>query len=288
MLDIKNRQNSPEILDLLFLQRIYCEKTERKTILIYLLTFFIPILGFLAKDCYYFLILNSFFIFFSNVLILNRKKEILLATTIKEMIDRELFKLNFEDRDLDFSKEDIQILFNEERNKKFERYKKEINNNGTNKYRGVRDWYSCDNSLGDKKEILNCQKQNVYFTKDLSKKFIISLILMTIIISIIFLITLKNNTLETLIVYYLYPFITFIILIYNDYLNYKDFKNILKKLEKEFYKTDKKKIEEKDLKRVQNLIFLYRQAEYRPPLEIFHKFFSRHLHNNWDKIKSRF
>jgi hypothetical protein len=283
MLDVKNKQNSLEILDLLFLQRIYCEKIEKKTILVYILTFIIAVLGIIAKNCYYLILINFIFIIACNQVILNRKKEILLMSTVKETIDRKLFNLNFENIYLEFSEGDIKKYLNIEKKKNSKRYKKEICNNGTDEYRGVKDWYLCDDTLENEKEVLSYQKQNVYFTENLSKKFIESLIWIIIIILVIVLLSLKNLTLEILLVYYLYPFVTFIILVYNDFLNYRDFKKVLEKLEREFEVMDKKDIEEKDLERIQKLIFLYRQSEYRPPLELFHRFLSRKLHEFWNK-----
>ena len=282
MLDLKNRQNSLEILDLLFLQRIYCEKIERKTIYIYLLTFIIAGLGIITKNYYYLILINFILIIVCNSIVLNRKKEILLMAIIKEIIDRKLFNLNLENIYIEFSETHIKKYLNIEKKRNSRRYEKEINNNGTDEYRGVKDWYLCDDTLENEEEILSYQKQNVYFTENLSKKFVKSLLLLIILILIIILFSLKNFTLEILIVYYLYPFATFIILIYNDFLNYKDFKKVLVKLEVEFDKIDVKNIEEKDLERIQKLIFLYRQSEYRPPLELFHRFFSRELHKFWN------
>lgn len=75
----------------------------------------------------------------------------------------------------------------------------------------------------------------------------------------------------------------------NDFQNYKSFKEILKELKIEFDNIkSKKKIQEKDLEKIQNLIYLYRKTEYRPPLEIIHWKFSKTLHKKWETIKKHF
>lgn len=285
MLDIKNKQNSPEILDLLFLQRILCEKIEYLTIGTYILTFMIPIIGFLAGNCYYFISLNLFLILINNYLIINRKKVISTMVTIKEIIDRTLFRLNLSNVQLECPKEAIEELLIKEKEKKYGRYIKEISNSGIDTYRGVKDWYFYEDTSEDEKNILSCQKQNVYFTEKLSKSFITSITFLIIIIVIGFIIIKPNITIKDIIIYYFYPFSTFITLIWNDFLNYRDFKKILIELKFKFKNLENKKyIQKKDLEEVQNLIFLYRKIEYHPPLEIFHWKFSKSLHLCWEKI----
>lgn len=285
MLDIKNKQNSPEILDLLFLQRILCEKIEYLTIWTYILTLMIPIIGFLTGNCYYFIIVNLSLILINNYLIINRKKTISTMVTIKEIIDRTLFGLNLSNIQLECSKETIEELLIKQKEKKYERYIKEISNSGINTYRGVKDWYFYEDISEDERKILSCQKQNVYFTEKLSKSFKTSIIFFIIIIVIAFIIIKPNITIKDIIVYYFSPFSTFITLIWNDSLNYIDFKKILIELKFKFKNLENKKyIQKKDLEEIQNLIFLYRKTEYRPPLEIFHWKFSKSLHLYWEKI----
>lgn len=285
MINIKDKQNSQEILDLLFLQRIYCEKIEYLTILIYILALMIPIIGFLTESCYYFIVINLFLILLNNYLIIQRKKTISIMVTIKEIIDRTLFGLNLLNPQLECSKETIEELLIKQKEKKSERYIKEISNSGVDTYRGVKDWYFYEDAPEDEKNILACQKQNVYFTKKLSKSFISSITFLIVTLSIAIIIIKPNLIIKDTIIYYLYPFSTFITLTWTDFFNYIDFKQILTELKFKFKSLENKKyIPKKELEEIQNLIFLYRKTEYRPPLEIFHWKFSRNLHSCWEKI----
>ena len=282
MINIKDKQNSQEILDLLFLQRIYCEKIENMTIRIYLFTVFIAIIGIFAQNYYYLIVLNLILIIYTNYLINKRKEKITIMATIKEIIDRTLF--NLKNLRLECSREKIK-----EKEKKAKRYNKEISNSGTDKYRGVRDWYLYEEKLNDEQIILSCQKQNCYFTENLLGSFSKSISFLIFLIFIVLLCYGRQTTIEKLITYYLYPLATFLTLILNDFQNYKSFKDILKELKIEFDNIkNKKKIQEKDLEKIQNLIYLYRKTEYRPPLEIIHRKFSRILHKKWEKIKNIF
>lgn len=287
MINIKNKQNSQEILDLLFLQRIYCEKIENMTIKIYLFTVFIAIIGIFAQNYYYLIVLNLILIIYTNYLINKRKEKITIMATIKEIIDRTLF--NLKNLRLECSREKIEEYLIVEKEKKAKRYNKEISNSGTDKYRGVRDWYSYEEELNDEQIILSCQKQNCYFTESLLGSFSKSILILVFLIFIVLLCYGIQVTIEKLIIYYLYPFATFLTLIMNDFQNYKSFKEILKELKIEFDNIkSKKKIQEKDLEKIQNLIYLYRKTEYRPPLEIIHWKFSKTLHKKWETIKKHF
>lgn len=287
MINIKNKQNSQEILDLLFLQRIYCEKIENMTIKIYLFTVFIAIIGIFAQNYYYLIVLNLILIIYTNYLINKRKEKITIMATIKEIIDRTLF--NLKNLRLECSREKIEEYLIVEKEKKDKRYNKEISNSGTDKYRGVRDWYSYEEELNDEQIILSCQKQNCYFTESLLGSFSKSILILVFLIFIVLLCYGRQVTIEKLIIYYLYPFATFLTLIMNDFQNYKSFKEILKELKIEFDNIkSKKKIQEKDLEKIQNLIYLYRKTEYRPPLEIIHWKFSKTLHKKWETIKKHF
>lgn len=287
MINIKNKQNSQEILDLLFLQRIYCEKIENMTIKIYLFTVFIAIIGIFAQNYYYLIVLNLILIIYTNYLINKRKEKITIMATIKEIIDRTLF--NLKNLRLECSREKIEEYLIIEKEKKAKRYNKEISNSWTDKYRGVRDWYSYEEELNDEQIILSCQKQNCYFTENLLGSFSKSIFFLICLIFIVLLCYGRQTTIEKLIIYYLYPLATFLILILNDFQNYKSFKDILKELKIEFDNIkNKKKIQEKDLEKIQNLIYLYRKTEYRPPLEIIHRKFSKTLHKKWETIKKHF
>lgn len=207
--------------------------------------------------------------------------------TIKEIIDRTLF--NLKNLRLECSREKIEEYLIVEKEKKAKRYNKEISNSGTDKYRGVRDWYSYEEELNDEQIILSCQKQNCYFTESLLGSFSKSILILVFLIFIVLLCYGRQVTIEKLIIYYLYPFATFLTLIMNDFQNYKSFKEILKELKIEFDNIkSKKKIQEKDLEKIQNLIYLYRKTEYRPPLEIIHWKFSKTLHKKWETIKKHF
>ena len=224
----------------------------------------------------------------SPVLCYNKRKEkITIMATIKEIIDRTLF--NLKNLRLECSREKIEEYLIVEKEKKAKRYNKEISNSGTDKYRGVRDWYSYEEELNDEQIILSCQKQNCYFTESLLGSFSKSILILVFLIFIVLLCYGRQVTIEKLIIYYLYPFATFLTLIMNDFQNYKSFKEILKELKIEFDNIkSKKKIQEKDLEKIQNLIYLYRKTEYRPPLEIIHWKFSKTLHKKWETIKKHF
>lgn len=284
MLDVKNKQNSQEILDLLFLQRIYCEKIEYLTIFIYLFTFLIAIIGIFAQNHYYLIVLNLGLIIYISWLSNDRREKIIIMVTIKEVIDRTLF--NLKNPILEYSKEKIEELLIDEKEKKSERYIKEISNSGTDNYRGVKDWYSYNGELNDKQIILNCQKQNCYFTENLLNSFNKSILILMLPILIFLICYGKDITIEKIIIYYLYPFATFFTLVLNDFQNYKSFKDILKELKIELNNIQSKKnIQEKDLEKIQNLVYLYRKTEYRPPLKVIHYVISNKVHTYWEVIK---
>ena len=181
MINIKNKQNSQEILDLL---------------------------GIFAQNYYYLIVLNLILIIYTNYLINKRKEKITIMATIKEIIDRTLF--NLKNLRLECSREKIEEYLIVEKEKKAKRYNKEISNSGTDKYRGVRDWYSYEEELNDEQIILSCQKQNCYFTESLLGSFSKSILILVFLIFIVLLCYGRQVTIEKLIIYYLYPFSYFL------------------------------------------------------------------------------
>ena len=167
--DISIRQNQKEINILFFSQKIIYSSAKTLKYIMWVLAIISLLSGIILGE---YLIIKGIIggsIFIFTCLLNNRiNKKVSLAATTQELADRSLY---------DFSLDDLMVerIYEVARNSRDldeERYNVIINNKGTDKPRGIKDWYddiSCDISKFD--AILKCQKQNVYWDERLIEAY---------------------------------------------------------------------------------------------------------------------
>ena len=142
-------------------------------------------------------------------------------------------------------------------------------------------WYDikCD-KLYSYELILNCQKMNVYWSKELKQKYvnIISTIIL-IFVSILLIINIKLYKVNFIVIFisYITPLISYI------YINRKNIKNEIKELQNILSKIESKlnsdNITEKYIIKIQNSIFEYRKNSVLI-FNIFYNFYKKILNNS--------
>lgn len=271
MNNINNKQNSPEILDLLFSARVYMNKASLYKNIEILLFVSMIIIQFYFKNTDIILFLISLIIL---VLIFSVRHFTYIGAITKESIDSKLFNIN---NNLSPNDENMIIEYkNKAIRKNNVSYKKAIKNNGQTKERGVRDWYEIRNTLSTEEAIIKCQEQNIYWDKKLVINYLFFLILSFLVIITIF--------------YFNRNSIYFISNIPNIYIIFADLFSIFKY--REYYARVNTRIEDsKNFKDVtpailsiQKDIFERRKGLIIP--DYLHKIFSKILHQDWKEISN--
>lgn len=104
---------------------------------------------------------------------LSIKKHIEKGAALRKYVDYNLFKFGALNKYYQYSKEELIEISLKARDKNSRRASIEMRNTGNDKPRGVKDWYTGIKSSYDRYiAILECQKQNVWWDKSLSKIYI--------------------------------------------------------------------------------------------------------------------
>lgn len=169
---IKARQNEEDILELLYLARISYNKASKYNVWIFLLTVISVISSILGAFS-----VQLILVIVITLLNIFKIKNIKLGADAKKYIDRTLFEF-----DLEFNKSKKEYLKNKaleiiEKNQ--EDYNLKKANDGSSNIRGIKDWYDIGNKTG-LDGIYQCQRENLYWDKNLVSKYATILIILLI------------------------------------------------------------------------------------------------------------
>lgn len=170
-MSIKNRQNDEKILRLQYSSRHLYNSAEFLDAASWILTIIVILIGWFENDnsanatAYIVAILTV-----ANVIIdYFRKKIICIAAGTRTHIDEVLF--DFEPKKIinGFSVKTIEKTSDVIAKLHKKTYYKQITHNGKDKYKGVKDWYTLNNTNNKQDEIISAQIENCSFDKSVSK-----------------------------------------------------------------------------------------------------------------------
>ena len=287
MNDIFEKQNTDELLQLQFAAKFNYNIASKINNYMWLCAIFTGILGTITvKNEMYSSIKNTLLIlspclnyFFS----LKIKYLTTLGASLKSYFDNLLFEFNqtryFEKYSCKNLKEktyDIvsnnQIL-----------YSTLSKNSGTDNPRGIKNWYEPINELDHTEKIYSCQKENVFWDANLSKKYNNVLSTIIIVILIMFILFFKSLSLNNFF-FLVLSFVPLFQIIWRDIENINNYKENSIKIETIIKIIDKTNTNKMNLLYdLQNLINERRNLVYIIP-DIFHKKYSIQLHKKWRSI----
>ncbi len=284
MNDIYEKQNTDELLQLQFAAKFNYNNASKINNYIWLCAICTGIFGIITvKDEMYSFIKNTLLILSPclNYFLSSKIKYFTtLGASLKSYFDNLLFEFNqtkyfekYSCRDLNEKTYDIiitnQILYNTL-----------SKTSGTDNPRGIRNWYELISELDNTEKIYSCQKENVFWDYNLSKKY--KKVLFTIITAILFLSYLffKNLSLNNF-SFLILSFLPLLAIIHRDIKNINNYKEISIKIENTIEIIDKINTNKMDLLiDLQNLINERRNLIYIIP-DFIHKVNTLNLHKKW-------
>lgn len=172
--DINTRQNEKNILDLQYAARIFCNRAEKANYFIWFLCIAATIISLFADNAKQIIMLISIVI------------EV-LALSMQNYMDQNAKRFSecrrlFDKYVLFNEREEISDKLSESIRKAKNRkdYQEQITHNGNDATPGVKDWYTFKKEFsdGDRETIIECQRQNGFWTGKMSKwKMIITVII---------------------------------------------------------------------------------------------------------------
>lgn len=202
MNDIYTRQNEEYFLMLQYSQRKHYEMAENVQYSIWIFMFINMIINnnsvvnnFLGTNNVKVISLVFTILYIFLRLLINRNVEIGAYT--KEVIDCKLFEFDVKNRCKKFSTGQLNEFAAHK--KKDAAYLCQVNNTGKDKPRGVRNWYGNRQYMDRNNAIYECQKENIWWDEKLSKIYMITFIVISIITAVVIICINRNEILTTLI-----------------------------------------------------------------------------------------
>lgn len=287
MIDIKVKQNEENILKLLFSARINYNKASKLNNYLWLLSI---ITGIFSVTNYFdissennsiiLLVLVIIGIILHYFIKQNTKK----GAETKKLIDEILFQFPTE-----FSPSSI-LKIQEGALKIQEKYPKEYNiqikNRGDSDARGVKDWYEPKETTDFNKSIFQCQKENIFWDKNLLNIYK-KLLMSTIFILFGFLLfDLYNNSLN-IVLFHIFGFFNFLSILVRDLQSIKTYFTCSISMDEKVDILGKNNVinELVVLKELQDRINERRLLLLIVP-DFFHKMNSKKLHKKWKSLLS--
>lgn len=278
MNNIGKNQNTNEMLDLLFSARVYMNKASYLKNMEFILIFIIVCINFLRyftinlSIIEWIIVLGTIIIGILEFLI---KQNIELGALIKQYIDLTLYEMpNIDELSERKVKEAKYKAITS--NKKF--YIEQVNNDGNSEKRGVRNWYSVENTLELNDAIIECQKENSYWDKKLVKKYMFFLVILGTVILITSYICTNSWLIRV-------SSIINAVIIFKEIINCFKHITFSEKLETKFNYYNKCSDKKDIILDIQNDIFERRKFLIVP--DIFHKISRKELHEIWNEIKKK-
>jgi len=159
-----------------------------------------------------------------------------------------------------------------------------MQNSGHDSIKGVRNWYIDIDSIEDKQQLIfECQKQNSWFDRKISKVQQVAFgIILLFIISILLIIN-RNQTISTIIISVL-PAISLIIKVIKELLMYSKYNNLMSKME--FLINTTSNVTDERIMQIQKLIDERRSMNF-VSINLIHNLFSIKLHERHAKINNQ-
>lgn len=279
--DISDKQNTKEILDLLFSARFYMNRAGKLKKLELLIMIFIVILSLFKLEIEEVILKNNIIsidiivlslIGISKLIISFRKKSIDIGADIKQYIDCELYGLQLNKEEIGLK--NIIEMKNRaiKNNKKY--YEEQITNKGSDKIREVKEWYCVNNSFSKYNAIVRCQSENNYWDERLTNKY--EKFIMSIFIFMFLVVGLSSLTYIGKILFG----IAYGADLYNERKEILECNKIILKTKilLDGFQNIKEKEKWEEIKKIQNLLYKRRKLTIVP--DYFHKISTVDIHKN--------
>ena len=154
------------------------------------------------------------------------KKYISIAAAMRKCTDHSLFEFDMPLQFNNYVKEDLVELSIKVKNKNLQKAEDQYASSGSDPQRGVKDWYvDVDPSLNKSKAILYCQKQNVWWDKNISHIYF-NILQALIFISIVILIIIFLNKTLLDAIYFLASISALIVKLIWEYITIKAYRKV--------------------------------------------------------------
>lgn len=280
MNNIEKEQNSKKILKLLYSQRKHYNRAETYNYLSWVFVILISILGQITSEFEISKLVVFILIVIDRVCCAKMNKCINIGAATKEYIDRTLYQMPINETINGMYIYEIEEIANRIALKNSKEYDKQIYNNGKSKYKGVKDWYENIEGLNKMEAIYKCQKENLWWDKNLCRIYINSMKVISILVSGIYLYILMDITIIKFIINTV-MYSTLLLKIFEQYKSYKSYIKITSKAEVMLQSIDKNKFN--DLIKLQEVINTRRQLNFLTP-NILHSIKSIQYHKERENL----
>lgn len=278
--DFFKKQNNKDMLDILFAQRFYYNRTNILENFNLVLMIIICISNFFSiNNLILKVIINIVFVLISIGLCRWIKSDTIKGSNLKKYFDYTLY--NF-DLDENLKKECLGLVHDViSKNKK--NYEQQITNDGKAKVPGLRDWYFNENYEDEIDIIKSMQKQNLYWDKIISKIYVILLFVLFIILMILYIIIAYFNKFEILeLLIGFMPLFNIMGYLAGKFITYF---SIDKEMAVANYAIEKATCKN-DLIEIQKRIDKRRKLNFSPP-NLIHKLYSKIIHEKIEYVNSK-
>lgn len=286
---INEMQNSDEILMYLFAQRKLYDKAEKHKYIVGIITVVIFLccnIDFvketignvevsLISGCW--ILVNIFWQKYIN-------KNIQNAATMKEILDRKLFGFNIEERDIDSNIQEVLRQQAEKiKEKNIDEYVIQAKNTGKDDPPGVRDWYdNISSTISQNQAIYNCQLQNTWWDKKLSKIYITLIYIILAIIFCVIIFIYRDFTIQSFAMKILTS-ASLVAMIIKEIMSYYEFNKLNTSIVCNIKSIENSSISLNQLENLQAKIYKRRKMQFAVP-NILHKALSVKLHSEKNVI----
>jgi len=278
--DFFEKQNNKDMLDILFAQRFYYNRTNILENFNLVLMLIICISNFFSTNNLIFkVIINIVLVLISVGLCKWINNDTIKGANLKQYFDYTLYNFALDET---FKKECLGLVHDVIRKNK-KNYEQQITNTGNAKVPGLRDWYFDENYKNEIDIIKSMQKQNLYWDKIISKIYVILLFVLFIILMFLYIIIAYLNKFEIL------EFLNGFISLFNiiGYLANKviTYFSIDKEMAVANYAIGKA-TSINDLIEIQERIDNRRKLNFSPP-NLIHKLYSKIIHEKIEYINNK-
>lgn len=277
------KQNKEEFIELLFLQRKNYTRAGNLNRALWVIALTTAFLGsnsiFVLNKTWQICFIAGMSIAAWIVFML-LSRSIKMGAYTKELFDRLLFGLPVNSTTWEIKPDEIRVIAYKLKQKEYEKFDIACNNTGSDKPRGLKDWYTEIPSSNHNQAILNCQNENIWWDKQISDKFRIVLLAFSMVVFLSLCIFNYNKSLLELAIS-MFSNITLVLKLIDDLIVNKKFNDHQIKMNTTLEIIRKKtKPSKHDVESVQEQILLRRQMRYLP-FDFLHKLNRIELHRLW-------
>lgn len=278
--DFFEKQNSKDMLDILFAQRFYYNRANKLEYFNFVLMLIICISNFFSiNNLILKVIIDVVFALISIGLCKWIKADTIKGSNLKKYFDYTLYSFDLDD---DFKRKCLGLV-HDVINKNKKNYKQQITNDGKARVPGLRDWYFDENYKDEINIIKSMQKQNLYWDKIISKMYVILLFVLFIVLTFLYIIIAYFNKFEILeLLIGFIPLFGIMSYLINKFITYF---SIDKEMAVANYAIEKA-TSKNELLEIQKRIDKRRTLNFLPP-NLIHKLYSKIIHEKIEYINSK-